>query len=67
LSFVWHHRVVPLLQEYFDNDGERLRVLLEDGFVKKAEVRVRWQHDSESVKLNIVQLGADDLIAATNG
>lgn len=34
LRFVWEHRVVPLLQEYFYNDGERLRAVLGNIFVR---------------------------------
>ena len=34
LRFVWEHRVIPLLQEYFYNDGERLQAVLGSAFVK---------------------------------
>jgi len=33
LRFAWYHRVVPLLQEYFYNDGERLRAVVGKAFV----------------------------------
>ncbi len=33
LRFAWYHRIVPLLQEYFYNDGERLRAVLGKRFV----------------------------------
>lgn len=33
LRFVWKHRIVPLLQEYFYNDGERLQLILGSKFV----------------------------------
>jgi len=33
LHFVWFHRIVPLLQEYFYNDGRRLSELLGSEFV----------------------------------
>jgi DNA polymerase III delta prime subunit len=38
LRFAWYARVVPLLQEYFYNDGERLLAVLGEEFVKPAEV-----------------------------
>jgi 5-methylcytosine-specific restriction protein B len=38
LRFIWYHRVVPLLQEYFYNDGERLRAVLGSSFVRPVEV-----------------------------
>jgi hypothetical protein len=37
LHFAWYNRVVPLLQEYFYNDNERLHALLGNAFLKKAE------------------------------
>jgi 5-methylcytosine-specific restriction enzyme B len=37
LHFSWYHRVMPLLQEYFYNDPERLRVLLGDRFVQPVQ------------------------------
>lgn len=36
LRFAWYHRIVPLLREYFYNDGERLRAILGSAFVSKA-------------------------------
>lgn len=38
LHFAWFRRVLPLLQEYFYNDNERLFALLGDGFLEKIEV-----------------------------
>jgi hypothetical protein len=33
LRFAWYHRIVPLLREYFYNDGARLRAVLGSAFV----------------------------------
>ncbi len=35
LRFAWYYRIVPLLQEYFYNDGERLRAVLGSAFVEQ--------------------------------
>jgi hypothetical protein len=70
LRFVWYHRIVPLLQEYFYNDGKRLRAVLGGDFVKKAEVSkavgeaLGDLYDSESLKPNIIELSGDELIGA---
>lgn len=34
LHFAWFHRIIPLLQEYFYNDGQKLKAILGD-FVQK--------------------------------
>jgi hypothetical protein len=38
LHFAWEHRIMPLLQEYFYCDGEKLLELLGKEFVESAEV-----------------------------
>ncbi|MGI4792026.1 MAG: McrB family protein [Janthinobacterium lividum] len=35
LHFAWYHRIVPLLQEYFYHDGERLRAVVGKAFVQE--------------------------------
>jgi hypothetical protein len=35
LFFVWYHRIIPLLQEYFYGDFERLRAVIGDRFVNR--------------------------------
>lgn len=37
LHFVWYRRIIPLLQEYFYNDAERLQAVLGDRFVQPAK------------------------------
>jgi hypothetical protein len=38
LRFAWEHRVVPLLQEYFYNNGERLKAIIGGAFVETAKI-----------------------------
>lgn len=39
LLFVWYKKIIPLLQEYFYNDGERLQSILGKGFVKEIKTK----------------------------
>lgn len=43
LRFRWYKRVVPLLQEYFYNDHERLQAVIGDKFVRPVEISKRTQ------------------------
>lgn len=38
LHFAWYRRIMPLLQEYFYNDWDRLRAVVGNRFVKPATV-----------------------------
>ena len=38
LHFTWYHRVIPLLQEYFYSDGQRLQALIGEDFLQPVEV-----------------------------
>lgn len=40
LRFAWEHKVVPLLQEYFYGDGEKLLALLGKEFIERTDVRL---------------------------
>lgn len=37
LRFAWYHQIVPLLQEYFYNDTERLKAVLGQSFVEESQ------------------------------
>lgn len=69
LHFVWYRRIVPLLQEYFYNDGERLRAVLDD-FVEQDEqvsgafARPPETLDSELVRYHVVELSGTQFVAA---
>jgi predicted RNA-binding protein with PUA-like domain len=73
LRFVWYHRVVPLLQEYFYNDGARLRAVLGDDFVKRTQVSqgaasaLGDLHDPEALKYEVVGLDGDEFVRALQG
>lgn len=37
LTEVWEQKILPLLQEYFFGDGEKLRLILGEGFVRRIQ------------------------------
>jgi DNA polymerase III delta prime subunit len=69
LHFAWFRRVVPLLQEYFYNDNERLYALLGNGFMKKIEIEGLSSElielvDTDSPRFELKRLDEGELIAA---
>jgi hypothetical protein len=70
LHFVWLQRIVPLLQEYFYNDGERLRAVLGRDFVRQVEANAATQqalgevYDVETARYEIARLEGEDFVAA---
>jgi len=70
LRFAWYHRVVPLLQEYFYNDGERLQTVLGNQFVRRVDMDEattaalgEW-YESETPKYEVAELDGDRFLEA---
>jgi predicted RNA-binding protein with PUA-like domain len=65
LRFNWERKVVPLLQEYFYGDGEKLRDVLGPAFVP-SETRQLGEGDSaeERTIFSLKKIESNDLIAA---
>ena len=69
LHFAWYHRVAPLLQEYFYNDGERLHAVLGDSLMEKLKPSdlssgMGELVDSDSPRYELKTLTAEELISA---
>jgi 5-methylcytosine-specific restriction enzyme B len=68
LHFVWYNRVLPLLQEYFYNDSERLHAILGDSFLEQRKIREKDGRlsefvDNESPQYEFKQLSPDELVS----
>lgn len=71
LHFAWYNRVLPLLQEYFYNDSERLHAILGDGFLEQRKIgelngKLSEFVDSESPRYEFKQLSPEELVSALN-
>jgi 5-methylcytosine-specific restriction protein B len=70
LHFAWYRRVVPLLQEYFYNNSERLRAILGNKFVQTIDgdsvnlSAFSDLYDSDQPKFEIVELEGETFLAA---
>ncbi len=70
LLFTWYMRVLPLLAEYFYNDGERLSATIGSRFVRPIKLNENTRRalgnllDAEIVKFEIVVLEDDELVQA---
>jgi len=70
LEFVWYHRIVPLLQEYFYNDGEKLRAVIGDDFVQSVELSsivakaLGEVADLETPRYEVVRLMGEEFLDA---
>lgn len=70
LHFAWYRRVVPLLQEYFYNDGERLKAVLGVKFVqpvkmsKAASAALKELYDTEQPPYEVLELHGEAFLDA---
>jgi 5-methylcytosine-specific restriction protein B len=70
LHFAWYRRIVPLLQEYFYNDGERLKAVIGGKFVqpvkmsKAASAALRELYDAEQPPYEVVELQGEEFLNA---
>jgi 5-methylcytosine-specific restriction protein B len=72
LHFAWYRRVLPLLQEYFYNDSERLYALLGDSFMKRIEIgslssELSELVDTDSPRYEIKMMSEAELLSALAG
>jgi hypothetical protein len=68
LRFVWKHRVLPLLEEYFYNDGERLQAVLGERFVTlhSSDGDTAWsdRYDSGKAQYQLPELSDEAFVTA---
>jgi 5-methylcytosine-specific restriction protein B len=66
LYFAWYHRIVPLLQEYFYHDAERLRGVIGDDFFEAVALPKSTSDlfDGENQKYRLKKLENDEFFEA---
>ncbi|MCB9265035.1 MAG: AAA family ATPase [Lewinellaceae bacterium] len=47
---VWYYQAIPLLMEYFYNDGETIASIITEAFIEKNTSQVRWINSDEDFK-----------------
>lgn len=72
LHFAWYRRIVPLLQEYFYHDGERLQAVVGKAFVTETTpdpetVKALGNLYEEGARYEVVELEGEAFLAALRG
>ena len=69
LHFAWYHRVVPLLQEYFYHDGERMQAVIGKDFVRESILDAETKEAlggayEDTARYEVVTLAGEAFLAA---
>jgi 5-methylcytosine-specific restriction protein B len=56
LKIVWYYQILPLLMEYFYNDGEAIAEVVTDAFIDKRTSQIKWISSDSEFKNAILQV-----------
>lgn len=56
LKIVWYYQIIPLLMEYFYNDGETIASMITDAFFDKNTCQVQWIEDNDKFKQALLNI-----------
>lgn len=56
LKIVWYYQILPLLMEYFYNDGEAIADVVTDAFIDRKTSQIKWISSDSEFKNAILQV-----------
>ena len=56
LKIIWYYQIIPLLMEYFYNDGAAITSIITDAFIHKDTCEIKWLASNEDFKQALLKI-----------